>query len=77
MALLRPIALNYRHEVMVSAGLIHYILVWMAAAVSGRLRTTDRNFLAPSIFHFAATQNEANHAGIDEKRSQAVGFDRQ
>jgi len=44
---------------------------------SGTLRTTDREFLAPSIFHFAATQNEANHAGIDEKRSQAVGFDRQ
>lgn len=76
MALLRPIALNYRHEVMVSAGRTHTrTSIYMDG--SGTLRTTDREFLAPSIFHFAATQNEANHAGIDEKRSQAVGFDRQ
>ena len=68
MALLRPIALNYRH--VKSDGLGGY-----DTDGSGTLRTTDRNFLAPSIL--LGPKNEANHAGIDEKRSQAVGLGRQ
>ena len=45
---------------MVSAGRIRH--GWQRQ--TRQIRTTDREFLAPSIFHFAATQNEANHAGV-------------